>query len=500
MNFKSKLISRFIISLLVFSMILGSVAFADTLPYVTYNFDYWEDITNTPAAYVPYGNISARSLGLEKDLGQIFDIYVDDESKNIFLCDYSNRQIVVVDGNDFSLITVIDKFYNSETGSMDSFNEPEGVFLSAKNELYVCDTKNGRFVKFKKVDDKTYEFISTFDGSDIISDILPNDYSFKPSKICVDSADRIYIINQNEFQGILQLEQSGVFNGYFGTITVSISLWQKVWKTLSTKAQRAKSSMYIPTVYTGIDLDSDGFLYASYVDNNGIQAVMRLNSKGDDVIRKGANQNVGGDIAGTQFSLNIYCGTSKIKDVVYNGSGMYSLLDSLRGRIFTYDREGNLLYIYGGLGSQDGTFQSAASIESLGEYRLVCDVVRNEVSVFAPTKYGNLINEAVACRFDGDESVAVEKWNEVLKLNENFEQAYIGIGKAFLNEGEYKKAMDNLDLGKSRSYYSIAYKRYRNNVIKQNFNLIFGTILVLIVAFISTRTYKNMKKRKKDNY
>lgn len=495
MNLKHKFLSRFIITLLIVSLMVGSVAFADTLPYVTYNYDYWEDYVMTPAAYVPHSTISGQSLGLDGELGSIYDIYVDPDSKRIFLCDNTNNQIVVVNGYDFSLVTVIKEFYNTETGNTDTFNNPQGVYLSPKNELYVCDTDNGRFVKFKTLENGEYEFISHFDGSMIISDILADDYTFKPVKICVDSADRIYIINLNEFQGILQLEQNGVFNGYFGTITVSISLWQKFWKTISTKAQRAKSTMFIPTEYTGIDIDDNGFLFASYIDNNGQQAVMRINSKGGDVIRKGANQNVGGDIAGTQYSMNIYCGTSRIKDVVYCGSGMYSLLDTLRGRIFTYDREGNLLYIYGGQGSQDGTFQSASSIETLDNYRLVCDVKRNAVNVFSPTEYGTLINEAVACRYDGDESLAVDKWNQVLRLNENFEQAYIGIGKAYLNDGHYKKAMDYLELGMSKSYYSIAYKRYRNNVLKQNFNVIFGVVLVAIVGFIGFKIYKKRKNK-----
>jgi len=195
----------------------------------------------------------------------------------------------------------------------------------------------------------------------------------------------------------------------------------------------------------------------------------------------------------------MYSGFSKIIDVCYNSKGMYSMIDKTRGRIFTYDTEGNLLYIYGGVGSLDGTFTSARSIESNKEQRLVCDVTKNEIQIFSPTQYGSLINEAVSYRYDGDEAMAVATWQKVLQLNENFEQAYIGIGKAYLNSGEYKKAMDYLSLGMSRSYYSIAYKRYRNNVIKSHFNLIFGVILVLLVAFIVTRLIKKSKAGKYDD-
>ena len=59
--------------------------------------------------------------------------------------------------------------------------------------------------------------------------------------------------------------------------------------------------------------------------------------------------------------------------------------------------------------------------------------------------------------------------------------------------------MDYLKLGMSRSYYSIAYKRYRNNILKEHFNIIFGTIIVLLVLFIGSRLYKKHKNRKYDD-
>ncbi len=499
MNFKNKIFSRFIVLVLILAMAMQTTALADNVPYVTYNFDYWEDVVYTPAAYIPDGSITGESLGLNRKLGSIYDCYVDQRTNTIYLCDYNYSEIIVVDGNDYSLITTIKEFYNTETGMDDKFNQPQGVYFSENGSLYICDTGNARLVWFDLTEEGEYEYAGHIDSSLIKSDILAEGYVFQPLKVCVDSADRIYIINLNEFQGILQLEKDGTFNGYFGTITVSISLWQKIWRTLSTQAQKENQAMYIPTEYTGIDIDDAGFLYASYLDQNGLQAVMRLNSKGGDVIRKGANQNVGGDIVGTSVALNLYCGTNRMQDVVYCGDGMYSLLDNLRGRIFTYDAEGNLLYIYGGMGNQDGTFSSPRSIETNGEDRIVCDINRNEVFIFSPTEYGSLINEAVGCRYDGDESLAVETWAKVLKLNENFEQAYIGIGKAYLNSGEYDKAMDYLSLGMSRSYYSIAYKRYRNDVLKENFNLIFGGIIVLLVGFLSFRLYKKAKSGKYDD-
>ena len=227
-----------------------------------------------------------------------------------------------------------------------------------------------------------------------------------------------------------------------------------------------------------------------------MQAVRRLNPKGEDVIKKGENENLGGDLWITGSS--IYSGPSTIVDVVYRGSGIYSILDSKRGRIFTYDREGNLLYIFGGLGSQAGTFTIPVAIESQGEMVMVLDSYRGEVITFKETRYGSLINDAVALRYDGDETQAVAKWQEVLKLDENNELANTGIGKAYLTAGDNKTAMKYLKLGMNRDYYSIAFKRYRNEILRDNMNFILTAVIVLCIGLAVFSKFRNKKKGKEE--
>ena len=68
-----------------------------------------------------------------------------------------------------------------------------------------------------------------------------------------------------------------------------------------------------------------------------------------------------------------YSGASRIIDVVVREKGIYSVIDSTRGRIFTYDHEGNLLYIFGGIGSQEGTFDTPTAIDTIGDEIIVLD-------------------------------------------------------------------------------------------------------------------------------
>lgn len=481
-----KRIAALILTVLFGVLSVGETAQAASLPYDTYNYDYREYAVFTPAAYVPNGSVSGVSLGVGA-FSSPQDMCVAPDGK-IYIADTGNNRIVVTDASMKQVLKVIDSF--ERDGQTDSFNAPYGVAVSEKNELYIADSENKRIVVLTA----DGEFIKIVDNP--TSEILEEGYVFTPLKVSVDYADRIYCIGKNMFEGIMVFDENGDFTGFFGTIEVKITLWEKFWRKIATKEERAKQQLFIPTEFTGIDVDGEGFVYASNLDPDGVQAVRRLNPKGEDVIKKGENENLGGDI--WTEGTSVYSGPSTIVDVVYRGSGIYSILDSRRGRIFTYDREGNLLYIFGGLGSQAGTFTTPVAIESQGETVMVLDSYRGEVISFIETRYGNLINDAVSLRYDGDETQAVAKWQEVLKLDENNELANTGIGKAYLTAGDNKTAMKYLKLGMNRDYYSIAFKRYRNEILKDNMNFILTGVIVLCIGLVVWKKHKDKKKGKEE--
>lgn len=462
-------------------MSVGETASAAELPYDTYIYSYWEDIELTPAAYVPTGRVSGQSLGTT-DFGEPQDLCVSDDGL-IYIADTKNNRIVVTDNAMTKTVRIIDSFMRD--GSEDGFNAPYGVCVSENNELYVADSNNKRIVVLTPEG----EFVKIIDNPQ--SEILEEGFDFVPLKVTVDYADRVYVIAKNAFEGILVFESNGDFTGYFGTIDVKISLWEKFWRRLASKEERAKQQLYIPTEFTGIDIDSDGFVYASNIDSDGVQGVRRLNPRGEDVIQKGQNENLGGDlIVGTHGT---YSGPSEFTDVVYRGKGIYSLLDRKRGRIFTYDKEGNLLYIFGGLGTQEGTFNTPVAIEAVDDQIIVLDAYNGTILKFGETKYGELINDAVGLRYDGDETQAIEKWQGVLKLNENNELANSGIGKAYLTAGDNKTAMKYLKIAKNRKYYSIAWKRYRNEILTQSLGGIMTVVIVIILLVVIYKKFISKK-------
>lgn len=466
-------------------------AFATSLPYDTYNYNYWEDIVFTPAAYTPTKTISGTSLTFN---GEPIGAFVNPQdlckspNGDVFVADTNNNRIVVLNQDMTEVLNIVSGFDNN--GTEDTFKQPTGVAVSQSNQLYIADSMNRRIVVLNE-DGSLAKIIENPQA-----EVLEDNFVFTPLKVSVDYADRVYCIAQKMFEGIMVFESTGEFTGFFGTINVQITLWEKFWRKIATKEERSKQQLFIPTEFTGIDIDPEGFVYASNIDPNGEQGVRRLNPKGQDVIKKGTNKNVGGDlwIDGT-FE---YAGPSQFTDVVYRDSGIYSCLDRKRGRVFTYDHEGNLLYIFGGMGTQEGTFSMPVAIESIGNTLLVLDAARASILCFDVTEYGRLINEAVALRFSGDETAAVELWKQVLTLDENNELANTGIGKAYLTSGDYVQAMKYLELGMSRTYYSIAYKRYRNNILTENANILLTGAIVIVAAILVVSQVKKKKGGKKD--
>lgn len=482
-----KIRSVFVLILLICILANSNVAYASSasVPYDTYNFDYREYTLRTPAAYLPDKIISGTSLNIEA-FSNPQDLCLDKEG-NVYIADTGNQRIVVLNSEMDQIIKIISSFENQ--GNMDTFNAPYGVCVSEKNLLYIADSENKRIV----VLDKNDQLVQIIDNP--TSEILEEGYVFTPLKITVDYADRVYCIAKGMFEGIMMFEDNGNFTGFFGTIKVKITLWEKIWKRLSTKEQRSKQVLYIPTEFTGVDVDPGGFVYASNIDTEGTQAVRRLNPKGEDVIKKGKNENLGGDLFIN--GLSQYSGPSYIVDVVYRDNGIYSILDSRRGRIFTYDHEGNLLYIFGGLGTQAGTFTLPVAIESIKDNIIVLDSYRGEIISFKASTYGSLINEAIGLRFDGNEKEAVGLWEQVIKIDENFELAYIGIGKAYLTAGDNKMAMKYLKKGMDRQYYSIAYKRYRNSILKDNLGYALTGAIVLVITYQVISKIRRKKHGKK---
>jgi hypothetical protein len=73
-------------------------------------------------------------------------------------------------------------------------------------------------------------------------------------------------------------------------------------------------------------------------------------------------------------------------------------------------------------------------------------------------------------------------WEEVLKMNGNYDLAYIGIGRAAMRQGEYQKAMKYYKLKHFRLGYGKAFQLYRKQWVEDNLWKILLGLGILIFA------------------
>ena len=87
-------------------------------------------------------------------------------------------------------------------------------------------------------------------------------------------------------------------------------------------------------------------------------------------------------------------------------------------------------------------------------------------------------------------------WREVLKLNANYDIAYIGIGKSLLMEKKNEEALGYFELGMDRKSYSVAFKRHRREMMKEHFGTFLTAAIALIVILILTRVAVKWRRRR----
>mgnify|MGYP000909514409 CR=1 FL=1 len=303
---------------------------------------------------------------------------------------------------------------------------------------------------------------------------------FEPYKIVVDRAERMYVVVESGREGMLELNADGSFSRYYGTNPPDVNLIDFFWRQFMSDIQLEQVDRIYAPPFSGIAIDKDGFKYAVTNSDDSNQMVYRFNSSGTDVLREMGNTPPIGDVTSfTDEGLQ----RSTFVSIAVNDFGTYAILDETKGRVFVYNFDGELLFAFGGLGEETGQFNTPSGIAWDGDKLLVTDIEYKTVTVFKPTDFGEKVLRATEAYYNGNFALAGTIWEEVVVLNSNYEIAYVGIGKKYLLEKEYKKAMDYFELGYSRNYHSMAFEEYRNQQLEENF-LLFTTPILFLMGYV----------------
>lgn len=464
----------------VLALLLGlSLPVAAEAPFYDYTYDEWGDPVGAPRAYDLFQVADAAVIGTA--LKGPSDLCVSGDE--IYIADTGNNRIVVLDSG-FRRVREWNGT-DSPDGRLD-FAAPEGVFVAEDGRVLIADTGNGRLV----VTDREGRFLDVYGAP--VTDILPEDFQYRPIKVAADKAGRLFVVSQSFNMGLLQFDREGRFIQTLGAAKVQVTAFDLLWRLISTKEQQERMQQFVPTEYNNLAVDEDGFVYATtsiYEEYNieayGLTAVRKLNASGNDILRYSMPL---GELAYTVRGQ--FAGPSRIVDVYAGENGMFSILDANRGRLFTYDNTGMLLYIFGTYGDMGGALKNPRAIDKSGDLFLVLDGSKNTVTAYSPTAYARSFDRATAYHYQDEYELEAQEWRTILSLNGNSNIAYTGLGKAAFRTGRYEEAMEYFHKAGDRANYSKAFQYRRREIIADGFMWavpVFLAALALLVVGVKLK-------------
>ncbi len=479
----------FILLAVVLAGIAVPAAAAD--PYQGYSYSSTDEGTvdvAAPQAYLPTKTYNSAVLGVE--LGSPEDMLFDNEG-NLYICD-AKKNAIFVFSPEMKLVKTIDSFQNN--GKTDSFSSPYGIYLTGEGELYVADYGHSRVVAI----DKAGEAFLIVEKPE--SELLGATFSFLPQKVLVDSTNRLFVLSKNVNEGIMQFTENGTFLGFYGSNKVTASLIDQIWKEIMTETQTEKLEQFVPVEYTNLSLDYKGFIYAVTKSSKVGEPIRRLNLFGGDVLVRSpidGSKLVVGDVSYPYAGVSGITGPSSFVDITSDDLGNYYALDDKRGRVFAYDEEGNLLFVFGALNSgQTGSFASPSAITYHDHKVYALDRANAEIIVFEATEYAKTMEAAMASYLLQDYETSLSLWEEIIKRNNNCDLAYYKAGFCLYRMKEYNKAMEYFQLVNAKEAYSNARVKQTQIDMNENFEVVVAAAAgAVLLAAVALRLWKSRRKR-----
>ena len=496
---------------LVFVLIFLFTIPAGAKSYQTYTYSLSGYALYSPDAYVAERMVDSTFIGLNGTTSELTqpikepgDLEVDDQG-NVYIADAGDglaSRIIILDRY-YKLKKVIHAFTNDQ-GNPDELANPQGVFITPTT-IYVCDTNKNRIVTFDRY---TYEFIDIIKAPE--SELFGDSKVYKPVAVAVDEFDRLYIVSSTTYQGVIVMTREGEFTGFIGAQKASLSAWDILWRRFQTDAQREMSTIVTSTEFNNITITSDGFIYvttdslnassqASAIKNKSKSGdyapVKMLNAAGEEIMRRNGFWPPSGEVQTRSKTTekDVPTGVSKVVDVAVGPEKTWSIIDNKRSKVYTYDFDGNLLFIFGDRGEQLGNIalNGLGAVTYQGDKMLLLDKTNDTFTVYRRTEYGDTLITALRHQNERQFDVAVEDWTEILKRNSNYDAAYIGIGQSLYRNGQYEESIEYFKAAYDTSNHENSYKEIRKEWIGKWILLIPIGIIAICVACALFLKYAN---------
>ncbi|HIW73428.1 MAG TPA: YIP1 family protein [Firmicutes bacterium] len=458
-----------------------SVSAKNFVPYLGYEYNQEEESVPAPVVYEPEAHYLGAEIGAGAFSNPTDMCFYGGE---LYILDSGNSRIVVTDP-DLRPLRVIDTLeYNGEALS---FAGALGLYVCHDGAILIADTQNHRIIECTNGG----EVVQLLGKPD--TTMLDESLAYNVKKVIRDYNGITYALVDGVNDGAVTYMPDGSFGGFFASNEVEQTaevILNYIWRQFMTEEQIRNSVTSSPPSFTNFDLAAKGFVYTVTQSTENVSGVRLLNFKGSNIEQ-------GEDYGDLEWDRKVRDSVSTtFVDIDVDDEDYLYLLDSTRGRVFVYTKEGSLISVFGGLGDAVGTFTSTQAIETYGGKVYVLDNVRGSVTTFTPTEYIQTVRTAQNLHDAGEYREAKQYWEEVLTMNSNSTIAYYGIGLALDEAGEHAEALPYFRLAYSNKGYSDAFSEVRSDFVKANFVwLLLGAAAAIVGIVVLCRVLKRKFSR-----
>lgn len=373
------------------------------------------------------------------------DLVVDQEG-NLYVLDAGNNRVVKLSATGETLAIFSDFGSASITGAT-------GLCVDRFQEIYVADPTNARVVHVSS----SGQFVEQFIQPD--SELLDTStYPFTPTKVAIDPLGYLNILSAQDYHGVITIDGNNEFRGYVGTNKVGYDLIKAIVQLFATEAQKEQLAKNVPAYFTSLYFDENGYYYTT-VASTETKQIKKLNAVGDNIYANDEDQAYG------ENGMD-----ARLVDLTVDHNGIVTAIDQRTGKIYQYDREGNLLCIFGGIGAARGLFTMPVAIDGDNKGNLyVLDKERGLIQVFERTRFMELVHEGIALYDAGEYDASQNIWERILSADSTYLLAYIHMGDVLYKQEDWRGSMEMYEMANDKVRYSKAFEAWKKDVFRQFF-------------------------------
>ncbi|WP_238392470.1 YIP1 family protein [Paenibacillus antri] len=488
MKFWSKGVLSAIVAVLLTTVSgIGDQAARADVMYPTFTKDSYGNVIFTQPAYTPIRLLGDDLVVPDPEepaseqsspLSGPKDVFIDSKD-HVYIADTGNNRIVHFDENL--------RFLRYIESKSSPFKAPEGVFVDQEGDVYVADTGNKRVVHL----DSEGNFVQEMGRPN--SRFIPEDFKYDPIKVVADRRGYLYVVTLGGYRGLLQMDQEGNFQSFYGANKTEFSVLDAVKRALYTEEMYANEISKLPGAISNVAIGPDGFIYTSTSGNISNSQVKRLNYEGKNLLVN-STELLEGESKSLSFGERLWTRYSEegrkllpqIADLAVDQYGNIIAIDQQYRFVNQYDSYGNLLFFWGGRSAPSSTQLGliknpvAVAVNSRNEL-FVLDDQENVLQVFRLSEFGQLVYHANDLTNKGFYAESEPYWHRVLELNAQYTPAILGLAKTAYQKEDYATAKELFRRAGDQVGYSDSFWQLRLRWFQERFSF-FATLFVALSA------------------